>query len=26
MSAMPTGARIHATPEELAAIRYDAAG
>ena len=23
---MPTGARIHATPEELAAIRYDTAG
>jgi phosphoribosyl-AMP cyclohydrolase len=26
MSAMPTGARIHATPEELAAIRYNEAG
>jgi phosphoribosyl-AMP cyclohydrolase len=26
MSAMPTGATIHATPEELAAIRYDPAG
>ena len=26
MSPMPTGAEIHATPQELAAIQYDAAG